>query len=61
MRPRRPLSRARRDWRASFELSAACVIARPLNFTVRSHFREIWRREERGAPSIDDVEGMSAR
>ena len=22
---------------------------------VRSHFREIWRREEQGAPSIDDV------
>jgi hypothetical protein len=31
------------------------VIARPLNFPVRSHFREIQRREEQGAGSIDDV------
>ena len=33
----------------------SAVVVRPLNFTVRSHFREIWRREEQGAPSIDDV------
>src|SRR6266853_2188585 len=31
--------RARRDWRTSFDLSAACGIVRPLNFTVRGHER----------------------
>src|SRR5437016_12197806 len=35
MRPRRMFCRARRDWRTSFDLSAACGIVRPLNFTVR--------------------------
>jgi hypothetical protein len=33
----------------------AGVVGRPLNFTVRSHFRKIQRREEQGAPSIGDV------
>ena len=48
MRPRRKFRRARRDRRASFDLSAACGIGRPLNFTVRSHLGEIQRREELG-------------
>ena len=28
------------------------VVVRPLNFTVRSHFAEIKRREEQGTPSF---------
>ena len=36
MRPRRPLGRIGTAWRASFDLSAACDISRPLNFTVRA-------------------------
>ena len=28
------------------------VVVRPLNFTVRSHFGEIKRREEQGTPSF---------
>ena len=35
MRPRRLIGRAHRDWRASFDVSTACGISRPLNFTVR--------------------------
>ena len=38
VRPRRQFSRARRDWRASFDLSAACGIGRPLNSPVRLLF-----------------------
>jgi hypothetical protein len=39
MRPRRLIRRALRDWRASFDLSAARDIGRPLNFTVRRRLR----------------------
>ena len=35
VRPRRPLGRVGSAWRDSFDLSAACDISRPLNFTVR--------------------------
>ena len=59
MRPRRPLGRIGTAWRASFDLSAACDISRPLNFTVRSHFGAVRRREESGVP-FDLLRGVSA-
>jgi hypothetical protein len=41
MRPLRVSCRARRDWRASFDVSAACDIGRPLNFTVRQQRKAV--------------------
>ncbi len=37
VRPRRRLGRFETAWRASFDLSAASRLVRPLNFTVRQH------------------------
>ena len=53
MRLRLVWPRALRNCAPSAPMAGAS--ARPLNFTVRSHFREIWRCEELGVPSLSTV------
>jgi len=60
VRPRRPLGRIGTDSRASFDVSAACDIGRPLNFTVRSHFGTSSSAKSRKSSSSFDSAVISA-